>query len=104
MSYNFADQGKARFFSDIAVKPNAEEFPITNTTDLLKCLEAGISGSNISGEVDLLDDGKISIACMSDIEAIIVDNDNVMDRVLAALKACDEGGDIPQMFVSPLPR
>jgi len=99
--YNFADQGKIRFFSDIAVKPNAQEFAIKNRTDLLNYLRKGINGSNISGEIDLLDDGKVSIAFTSDIEALIVDNDKVKKQVMTTLSTC---GKLPQMFISELPR
>jgi hypothetical protein len=102
--YNFADQGKVRFFSDIAVKPEAEERIIKNRADLLNSLEEGIGDSNISGEIDLLDDGKVSIACMSDIEALIVDNDEVKKQVMTALSTCNKGGKLPHIFISKLPR
>lgn len=102
--YNFADQGKVRFFSDIAVKPNAEEFKIENRTDLLNSLRGGINGSNISGEIDLLDDGKVSIAFTSDIEALIVDNDEVKKQVMTALGTCNTREKLPQVFISELPR
>jgi hypothetical protein len=102
--YNFADQGKVRFFSDIAVKPNAQEFAIKDRTDLLNFLREGINGSNISGEIDLLDDGKVSIAFTSDIEALIVDNDEVKKQVMTALSTCNTRGKLPQMFDSELPR
>lgn len=101
--YNFADQGKVRFFSDIAVKPNAEEFEIENRTDLLNSLRGGINGSNISGEIDLLDDGKVSIACTSDIEALIVDSDKVKNQVMTIGSKCAQVK-LPQMLVSGLPR
>jgi hypothetical protein len=102
--YNFADQGKVRFFADLAVKPESVEFPINNRSDLVNCLEASISDSNISGEIDLLDDGKLSITCTSDIEAIIVDNDNVRSQVMTALNSCNIGGQLPEVFISELPR
>jgi len=102
--YNFADQGKMRFFSDIAVKPSAQEFTIENRTDLLNYLRKGIKGSNISGEIDLLDDGKISITCTSDIEALIVDNDEVKKQVMTALSTCNTRGKLPRIFISELPR
>jgi hypothetical protein len=99
--YNFADQGKVRFFSDIAVKPGAEERVIENRADLLNSLEEGIDDSNISGEIDLLDDGKVSIAFTVDIEALIVDNDKVEKQVMTALSTCKE---LPRTFISELPR
>lgn len=99
--YNFADQGKVRFFSDIAVKPDAEEHVIENRADLLNSLEEGIDDSNISGEIDLLDDGKVSIAFTSDIEALIVDNDKVEKQVMTALSTCKK---LPRTFISELPR
>jgi len=102
--YNFADQGKVRFFSDIAIKPDAEESVISNRMDLLSCLKAGTNDSNISGEIDLLDDGKVSIAFPSDIEALIVDNDEVKKQVMTALGTCNTSGNLPQVFVSELPR
>jgi hypothetical protein len=102
--YNFADQGKVRFFSDIAIKPSANEIEIKSRADLLKSLREGIDGSNISGEIDLLDDGKVSIACMSDIEALIVDNNEVKEQVITVLSKCNTLGNIPQIFVSELPR
>lgn len=99
-----SDQGKIRFFSDIAVKPSAQEFTIENRTDLLNYLRKGIKGSNISGEIDLLDDGKISITCTSDIEALIVDNDEVKKQVMTALSTCNTRGKLPRIFISELPR
>jgi len=102
--YNFADQGKVRFFSDIAIKSDAEESVISNRKDLLSCLKAGINDSNISGEIDLLDDGKVSIAFPSDIEALIVDNDEVEKQVMTALGTCNTSRNLPQVFVSELPR
>jgi hypothetical protein len=102
--YNFADQGKVRFFSDIAIKPDANEIEIKSKADLVKFLIEGINDSNISGEIDLLDDGKVSIACMSDIEALIVDNDEVEKQVITTLSTCNTLGNLPQIFVSELPR
>lgn len=99
--YNFADQGKVRFFSDIAIKPDAYEIEIKSRADLVKSLREDIKGSNISGEIDLLDDGKVSIAFTSDIEALIVDNDKVEKQVMTALSTC---GKLPRMFISELPR
>ena len=102
--YNFADQGKVRFFSDIAVKPDAQEYVINNRKDLLSCLKIGINDSNISGEIDLLDDGKVSIAFTSDIEALIVDNDEVKKQVMTALGTCNTCEKLPQVLISELPR
>lgn len=102
--YNFADQGKIRCFSDIAVKPNAHEYAVKNRADLLKLLSGGISGSNISGEIDLLDDGKSSIALSSEIEALIVDNDGVKKQVTTALNTCSKPVKLIQTFISQLPR
>jgi len=102
--YNFADQDKVRFFSDIAIKAEAEEIEINNRMDLKNCLETHIDDSNISGEIDLLDDGKVSIAFPSDIEALIVDNDEVKKQVMTALGTCNTSGNLPQVFVSKLPR
>lgn len=102
--YNFADQQKVRFFSDIAIKSGAQEFEIGNKKDLVNRLEAAIDGSNISGEIDLLDDGKTSIALTSDIEALIVDNDEIEKQVRAALGTSSTLKKLPQIFVSELPR
>ena len=102
--YNFADNGKVRFFSDIAVKPDISELPVNNRKDLKDALKKSIDDSNISGEIDLLDDGKVSICCTSDVEAIIVDNDEVKKQVTAALGACSADGEGPQVFISQLPR
>lgn len=102
--YDFADKGKVRFFSDIAVKPEAVELPIGTRMDLKDALLKSIDDSNISGEIDLLDDGNVSICCPSDIELIIVDNDKVKQQVDAALAACRTGGKTPQVLISNLPR
>jgi hypothetical protein len=102
--YNFANQGKVRFFSDIAIKPDANETEIKSGADLVKSLREGINDSNISGEIDLLDDGKVSIACTSDIEALIVDNDKVKEQVITALSTCNKLKDLPRILVSELPR
>jgi hypothetical protein len=101
--YNFADQGKVRFFSDIAIKPEVEELPIANRADLLNCLRQHINGSDISGEIDLFDDGKTSVACPSDIEALIVDSDEIGKQVKVVAGACG-CLKLPLIFVSELPR
>ena len=102
--YNFADKGKVRFFSDIAVKPDVQELPVNNRTALKDALMKSIDDSNISGEIDLLDDGNVSICCSSDVEAIIVDNDEVKKQVTTALGAYNADGEVPQVFISKLPR
>ena len=103
--YKFADQGKIRFFTDIAVKDTAIECPINNKVNLLKYLEAGIKRPNISGEIDLLDDGQVSIGCTSDIEAIIVDSNKIKGQVEELLTKYNcAKGTTPLTFVSQLPR
>jgi hypothetical protein len=102
--YKFADQGKVRFFTDLAVKEYSRELSIDNRADLKKCLEGGIEGTNISGEVDLLDDGVVSVGCMSDIEAIIVDNDRIKAQVLDTVSKYCKKGEVPVTIVSELPR
>lgn len=102
--YNFADQDKVRCFSDIAVKQNAQECAIRNRTDLQEFLKKSIDDSNISGEIDLLDDGKVSIAFTADIEVLIVDNDEVKKQIVTTLSTCNTHGKPPQTFVSKLPR
>ena len=102
--YNFADKGKVRFFSDIAVKPDTVEIPVKHKTDLKDALTKSIDDSNISGEIDLLDDGKVSICCTSDVEAIIVDNDEVKKQVITTLRSCNADGEVPQVLISKLPR
>jgi hypothetical protein len=99
--YNLADQGKIRFFSDIAVKPGIKEVPIRNRDQLIEALGKHISDHNISGELDLLDDGKTSIKCTGDIEAVIVDNDKIREKVSLILSKCQVA---PELFVSNLPR
>ena len=103
--YKYADQGRVRFFTDIALKEHATEVPVSNRADLLSCLKAGIEGSNISGEIDILDDGKMSIRCMPDIEAIIVDSKGIKKKVAEILTKypCGEGPS-PLILVSKLPR
>lgn len=98
--YNLADRGKIRYFSDIAVKPRSVEHKITNRQDLLEVLTAHINDRNISGEVDLLDDGKVSISIPDDIEGMIVDNEEVRKharRVMGSSRT-------PEVWVSELPR
>lgn len=103
--YEFADQGKIRFFTDLAVKrESVREIPIRNRLDLENCLKAGIEGSNISGEIDLFDDGQVSIGCMSDIEAIIVDNDRIKTQVIDIISKYNTRGTTPLTLVTKLPR
>lgn len=101
--YNLADEGRVRFFADIAVKPGAREYSIASKLDLSARLKENINGSNISGEIDLLDDGKISIAFPADVEAIIVDNSDVEREVRRTLKQ-SRRGELPEVFVSAHPR
>ena len=100
--YRYADEGKVRYFTDIAIKNTAIERPIKSRVNLVNWLTANIYGSNISGEIDILDDGKISICCTDDIEAFIVDNDSIEKKTLSAIRDC--GKHAPPTFVSPLPR
>jgi hypothetical protein len=102
--YQFADKGKVRFFKDIAVKPNVPELPVKNRQDLTKCLKQNISEPNISGEVDLQDDSVVSIGCTSDIEAIIVDNQNIFSKVSNIINKFNTCETKPAYFISPLPR
>ena len=101
--FDLADKGRIRFFADIAVKPGTREYPIRSRKDLSARLAEGISGSNISGEVDLLDDGKTSVAFPSDIEAIVVDSARVGEDVRRLLRQC-RGGESARVFVSEHPR
>ena len=103
--YNFAENGKIRFFTDIAIKPDSKELRISNNECLLQCLANGISDENISGEIDLLDDGRVSIGCPCDVEAIIVDNEEVAGEIESVfLKHGCQKEKIPLIFVSELPR
>lgn len=102
--YELADQQSVRFFSDIAVKPEADESPVTCRADLDKLLKESIDNSNISGEIDLFDDGKTSIACMSDIEAIIVDSEKMKGKVIATLNKRNKPKQRARIFISELPR
>lgn len=102
--YRFADQGKVRFFTDIAVKDCSSELPIGNREDLINCLSAQIKGTNISGEIDLLDDGKVSIAYPEDIEVIIADNDGIKTKVIEAITKYGPNRHVPLTLISELPR
>lgn len=102
--YMFADQGKVRFFTDIALKDHSFELPIGNCEDLRNCLKALIEDSNISGEIDLLDDGKVSIGYPSDIEAIIVDSDKIRTQVADIITKYGTNRSVPLILVSELPR
>lgn len=101
--YNLADKGRVRFLTDIAVKPGVRECSIASRLDLSARLKENISGSNISGEIDLLDDGKTSIAFPADVEAIIVDNGDVEREVRKMLKQ-SRRDELPEIFVSEHPR
>jgi hypothetical protein len=97
--YKFADAGRVRFFSDIAIKRISDEYPIANGKELSNRLSEAISDKDISGEVDLLDDGKTSIAFPSDIEAIIVDNVDVKREVEGILKQSNRTSKFTNIFV-----
>ncbi len=100
----FADYGKIRFFTDIAMRSNSAEMPVTNRKNLEKCLAEGVQVENISGEIDLLDDRKVSIECTSDIEAIIVDNEKIRRKVIDIVSKYKTAGKMPSVLVSKLPR
>lgn len=102
--FKFADYGKIRFFTNIAIRSNSAEMIVRNRKDLEKWLTEGIEGENISGEIDLLDDGKISIGCTSDIEAIVVDNRKIRKQVIDIINKYETTGEKPSIFVSELPR
>jgi hypothetical protein len=82
--YTLADQGKVRFFSDIAIKGTAIELPVIDRDSLKLCLLSCIEGTNISGEIDLLDEGEGAVPLTS-VDAIIVDNKEVGKQVIKIL-------------------
>ncbi len=100
--YRYADAGKVRLFTDIAIKDDAVELPVKSKEDLLIWLKLNIQDSVISAETDVLDDGFISICCTDDIEALIVDNDAIKKETEAIITKCRKK--VPPIFVSPLPR
>lgn len=102
--YDFADRGKVRFFSNIAVKPSVEEEMISNRRELKAYLEKHTSGTDTACEIDTLDDGNTSIAFPSEIEAIIVDNESVKQKVDGILGTASGQGRVSNIFVSSLPR
>jgi len=101
--FKFADYGKIRFFTDIAIRSNSAGMLVRNRKDLEKWLTEGIEGENISGEIDLLDD-EVSIECTSDIEAIIVDNEKIRKKVIDIVNSYKTTGKMPSILVSKLPR
>lgn len=99
---NFANQGYIRFFSDIAVKPDVEECDCADSNELTHNIETNIlNDRNLYSEIDVFDDGKRCICVPSDIEAIIVDNDEI--RIELTDKVGVTLGAIP-IFVCKLPR
>ena len=102
--YRRAEEGRVRFFDDIAVKPNAIEVPIANRRELTDALMANISGADISGEVDLLDDGTTSVSFPTDIEAIVVDSERIGLEVGKILRQYSRVQSFPKIFVSEHPR
>ncbi len=100
--YQSADKGRIRAFSDIAIKDESYELePIDNRGQLLDQLDIYITGQNTKVEVDLLDENELSIDCMANIEALIVDNEQIEEKVNRILGNC---GKCCQVFVNPLPR
>jgi hypothetical protein len=100
--YQNADAGKLRAFSNIAIKEDSYELgPINNRAKLIEQLDMYISGQNTKVEVDLLDDCGNSIICMDNIEALIVDNDEIERKVQTIMSRC---GKQCQVFVNSLPR
>lgn len=100
--YSLAEQGKVRFFSDIAIKDTAAELEVTDRESLKLCLSSCINGSNISGEVDLLDDGEGAV-CLNNIDAIIVDNKEIVKQISTILDSCGKATET-KIFLMPLPR
>lgn len=100
--YQYADRGKLRFFRHLAISADNDEMPIRNRLDLESCLKENIDGPFISGEIDVFDDGRVSIRCMSDIEAIIVDNDKIKADVLDLF--AKYGRTSPSILVQAHPR
>ena len=95
----WADAGRARFFDQIAIKPESREHPAKTAAELEKRILDHIDGYHTYSEVDVLDDCKGTIAFPGDIEVIVVDNADVKKNVLARL-----GNDRTTVLVSPLPR
>lgn len=102
--HDCADNGKLRFFSDIAVKPGSQEYQVKNKADLSNLLDKHTDGSDISGEIDIYDDGKSSIAVPLEIEAIIADNDQVVSDIRNLLSSSGSAPIDPLLFVDSLPR
>lgn len=104
--YEFADGGKIRLFSNIAVKPDSIEYPIKNRKQMIKKMESCMSGGNIYCEADLMDNCKRAINFPEDIEVMIADNDNIRKKIFQKLKdnlSPMALSKIP-LFVSELPR
>jgi hypothetical protein len=100
--YSMADQGKVRFFSDIAIKDTAVELEANDRESLKLCLSSYIDGSNISGEVDLLDDGEGAVS-LNKVDAIIVDNKEIGKQIMTILSSSAKAIET-KIFVMPLPR
>jgi len=98
----FADRGYVRYFTDIAVKPDADEYDCPNSNQLLSNIDGDIEDDrNLKSEIDILDDGKKCIHVPNDLEAIIVDNEEIKSELTA--KAGTELETIP-IYVHSLPR
>jgi len=99
---DFAERGYVRFFTDIAVKPDVDECDCTDCEEFLSNIDQNIENDrNLYSEIDVLDDGVRCISIPDDLEAIIVDNDDIKGELITTVGA--QLGTIP-IYVHSLPR
>ncbi len=103
----FADKGYVKFYTDIAIKGDSESVSCLSKDELLGNLNDCIGDEDhLKAELDVFDDGKECILVPEDIEAIIVDNEKILEEVkreLSNLIGAQKIEDI-NFFISPLPR
>jgi len=103
----YVKAGDIRFFTKIAIKPDAEEYECDDSEDLMNHLERCLGGNgHLYCELDVLDNGRECFEIPEDIERIIVDNEGMRVYLIEELSNFmteEEIGNI-NIIVAPLPR
>jgi hypothetical protein len=99
--YELIDEGNVLLYDTIAIRSDSNELRFSDKDQFLDCLENCIIDSSFECEVDILYDEKNLLRFPDDVEIIIVDNEEIENKVNTMLMK--KGYKIP-VYINPLPR
>jgi hypothetical protein len=99
--YELIDEGNVLLYDTIAIRSDSNELRFSDKDQFLDCLENCIIDSSFECEVDILYDEKNLLRFPDDVEIIIVDNEEIENKVNTMLMK--KGYKIP-VYINPLLR